>query len=79
MKLNNKEIPHTFDRAKKTLAADVTFERDTKNLIEIHFANMLGNHNWPQRFEVDVDSEGKMSTPQTLGPAPASATTRSLR
>ena len=77
--LNNKEIPHTFDRAKKTLGADVTFEPDTKNLLEIHFANMLGNHNWPQRFEVDVDSEGKMSLPQPLGPAPASATTRSLR
>jgi hypothetical protein len=79
VKFNNKEIPHTFDRAKKLLGAEITFEPDTKNLLEIHFANMLGNHNWPQRFEVDVDTQRRPTTMRSLGPAPASATTRSLR
>ena len=79
VKFNGKEIPHTFDRATKQLTAELPVASGDKDLLEIHFANYLGNHNWPQRFTVERDQNGGNPTVQLLGTAPATATTRSLR
>ena len=79
VKMNGKEIPHHFDPATKVLTADLPLPADAGSaLVEIHFANMFGNHNWPQRFECawgQGESEAKV---KTLGSAPAKATTRAL-
>jgi N-acetylmuramoyl-L-alanine amidase len=79
VKLNGKEIPHAFDRATKKLTAELPLEKGDKALLEIHFANYLGNHNWPQRFSVELNESGEHPTVKPLGTAPATATTRSLR
>ena len=79
VKLNGKEIPHASDRATKKLTAELPLEKGDKALLEIHFANYLGNHNWPQRFSVELNESGEHPTVKPLGTAPATATTRSLR
>jgi N-acetylmuramoyl-L-alanine amidase len=76
VKLNGKPIPYQFDAGHKVLSAELPLESGMDNLLEIHFANYLGNHNWPQRFAVTM-ADGKPTT-RPLGTAPARATTRAI-
>jgi N-acetylmuramoyl-L-alanine amidase len=77
VKLNGKEIPHQYDIAEKQLNADLILEPESTSVVEIHFANFLGNHNWPQRFQVKRGTGWKVDV-RAVGNAPARATTRSV-
>jgi hypothetical protein len=74
VKLNGKIIPHEFDPATRQLTAAIGASGNS--VIEIHFANYLGNHNWPQRFEMNADDLSDL-TVRALGPAPATMPSRS--
>jgi len=76
VKFDGKEIAHHYDPATKRMSAAFSIdESHQRHVLEIHFANMFGNHNWPQRFEVTLDSDGKPNL-RPLGNAPERSTTR---
>ena len=51
---------HTFDPAKKLLTAEISSLPAGKHTLEIHFANYLGNHNWPQKYAMTVTESGEI-------------------
>jgi len=76
VRVNGQTVPHEFDRVSKVVTATLPLseqELAEAVVVSIHHANMFGNHNYPQRFEVKLPSEGTRATVTPIGPQRAEA------
>ena len=59
---DGKRLEVAFDPESKTLTASgegLRLDRGV-HMISIHHANLYKHHNWPQRYRVEVGSDGSM-------------------
>ncbi len=60
--LDGNPLVFKFDELSRTVTATLSvLTPGTKHVLIIHHANFLGNHNWPQRYELAVDDQGAVS------------------
>jgi N-acetylmuramoyl-L-alanine amidase len=58
VELDGKRVPFVFDAKSKRLATTLPSEISAgEHVLAIHHANMFENHNWPQRYAVEVMRE----------------------
>ena len=75
-------VPHEFDPKSRTLTVEIPVDAQQPDArLEIHFANMFSNHNWPQRYVLKPGSvDGKpaleAAVDHSTGPATSQATSR---
>jgi hypothetical protein len=52
--LNGMPLPWQYDELTREVTAILPTALSTtgENIISIHHANLLGNHNWPQRYKI---------------------------
>jgi len=61
--LDGKAMPSDFEPLRRTLTANIpssALGAGAPHVLTIHHANLLGNHNSPQRYEI-TSSDGKTS------------------
>jgi hypothetical protein len=83
VKLDGTDVPIEFDVLRRTLVATLPAAALNasagKHVLTIHHANLLGNHNWPQRYGVSMsDGRAQIESLPPRRPSRAPATRGSV-